>query len=209
MITSKMLFTSCSFGVIATATVCLSLAGCAGEDDGPNPKPPPGAHVHGDHDHGAAGEHTHDDGSAHDHDTGDAHEHGDGHDHDHDIADAHEHGDGHDHDHDTGDAHEHGDGDDHDIGDAHEHGGTYSVSGDAFGGRALRVEVGGGLKPGSQLHVEGEVVSGPATEVLRVWVGDASGVGSMKARTDVLNGRFHVHVVVPAQPSARSHATPA
>ena len=172
MITSKMLFTSCSFGVIATATVCLSLAGCAGEDDGPNPKPPPGAHVHGDHDHGAAGEHTHDDGSAHDHDTGDAHEHGDG--------------------------------DDHDIGDAHEHGGTYSVSGDAFGGRALRVEVGGGLKPGSQLHVEGEVVSGPATEVLRVWVGDASGVGSMKARTDVLNGRFHVHVVVPAQLPAGS-----
>ena len=164
MITSKLLLTSCSFGVVATATVCLALAGCSGENAGPTPKPPPGAHVHGDH--GDAG-----------------HEHADG---DHGHGDAgHEHGDG---DHGHGDAgHEHGDGP------------VYMVSGDAFGGRALRVEIGGGLEPGSELHVAGEVVSGPATEVLRVWVGDASAVGSMKAKADVVKGHFHVHVEVPAE----------
>ena len=43
------------------------------------------------------------------------------------------------------------------------------------------------------------VVSGPATEVLRVWVGDASAVCSMKAKADVVKGHFHVHVEVPAE----------
>jgi len=174
MSTSKAPSKSCMFLLTGAAALALGLTGCSGEEgSGANPTPPPGAHVHGDHDHGDA-EHDHGDG---DHDHGDAgHDHGDG---------GHDHGDA---------GHDHGDGG-HDHGD----GGTHIVSGDSFGGRALQVEVAGAMAPGGELHVAGEVVSGPATDVLRVWIGDATGVHSMKAKADVVKGHFHVHVEVPAE----------
>ncbi len=130
-----------------------------------------------------------------DDDHGHVHAHGDNdHDHAHD-GEGHAHDDGdHDHDHD----HDHDNDDDH----AQAHGAgavDHVVKADAFGGRALTVEVAGTLKSGAEYHVAGRQTAGPATDTLRFWIGDDSGKGSVKARANLHDGHFHVHVMVPAE----------
>lgn len=81
---------------------------------------------------------------------------------------------------------------------SHDQGSAHTIEADAFGGRQLSVELGSSIRPGGDLHVGGKVVSGPATDAIRMWIGDETGLGSMKAKATVHNGRFHVHVDVPA-----------
>ena len=124
-----------------------------------------------------------------DDDYGHVHSHGDN-DHDH----AHD-GDGHGHDGEGDHAH-----DDGDHAQAHGAGAVdHVVKADAFGGRALTVEVAGTLKGGAEYHVAGRQTAGPATDTLRFWIGDDSGKGSVKARANLHDGHFHVHVMVPAE----------
>jgi len=76
---------------------------------------------------------------------------------------------------------------------------THTIGADAFGGRAMRVVVEGSGVASTELHVEGELTSGPATDALRMWVGSELGTGSRKVLADVVNGHFHAHVMVPAE----------
>jgi hypothetical protein len=119
---------------------------------------------------------------------GHGHEHGEGAGHDHDADGGHAHGEGVGHDHDADGGHAHGEG-----------GRTHAIAADAFGGRAMTVVVEGSGAPGSELHVEGEITAGPATDSLRVWVCDELGTGARKARMNVTNGHFHVHVMIPQE----------
>lgn len=131
---------------------------------------------------------------ADDHDHAAPHSHGD-----HDHAASHAHGD---HDHDT--AHVHGDADHgppvgpEDPPDPHaaEMIST-TIAPEDFGGRAVSIQYGGQIHPGGEVHVEGEITSGPVTDVLRFWIGVESGQHSVKARSDVHDGYFHAHVEVP------------
>ncbi|MCH2137203.1 MAG: hypothetical protein MK101_11605 [Phycisphaerales bacterium] len=68
----------------------------------------------------------------------------------------------------------------------------------------MQVEVAGSLTPGSDVHVEGDLVSGPRPASLRLWVGVEDGVGSMKARAHLHGSHFHVHVLVPDEVPAGS-----
>ena len=177
------------------ALLSLSLIGCKPKDNGPNPKPPPGAHVHGDgdgHDHDGAHDHAHGDSDGHDHDGDHDHAHGDSDGHDHDGD--HDHGDSDGHNHDSGHDHAHGEGDGHTS-----TGATHTIDAIAFGGRAMTVVVEGSGAPGSELHVEGEITTGPVTDTLRVWVGSEDGAGARKTRMNITNGHFHAHVMIPQE----------
>ncbi len=187
----------------AAALLSLSLLSCTTKDEKPAPtKTPPVTQVDDDHDLGntdnlakadepAQGPHT-------DHD----HAHVESHGHDHDGDHEHAHDENHGHDHDGDHEHAHGEGHGHDPHGDHGHsatGVTHTINAIAFGGRAMTVMVEGSGAPGSELHVEGEITAGPATDTLRVWVGSEDGAGARKARMNITNGHFHVHVMIPKE----------
>ncbi|MDP7009707.1 MAG: hypothetical protein QGI78_09075 [Phycisphaerales bacterium] len=55
----------------------------------------------------------------------------------------------------------------------------------------------GQLIPDNEYHVEMVVVDGPLGATVRLWIGDASGVGSMKTKADIHGEQYHAHVLVP------------
>jgi hypothetical protein len=55
----------------------------------------------------------------------------------------------------------------------------------------------GTMKPAAQMHVDIVQTAGPDLAVLRLWIGTASGVGSLKAKAHSRGRRAHVHVEVP------------
>ncbi|MCP4758404.1 MAG: hypothetical protein GY894_08655 [Planctomycetes bacterium] len=68
----------------------------------------------------------------------------------------------------------------------------------ALFGATLEVSIKGTLKAGGELHVEITQTAGAPLETLRVWIGAASGVGSIKTKADAHDGYFHAHVAVPS-----------
>ena len=67
-----------------------------------------------------------------------------------------------------------------------------------IGNITLQVTVKGSITPNGSLDVSLIQTSGPPAAAIRVWVGDASGVGSMKTRTHSHGSSSHAHAKAPA-----------
>lgn len=85
-------------------------------------------------------------------------------------------------------------------GDPHEDGeralGTVSA-----GGTSLAVAIAGEVAPGAELHVELDVTEGATPVAVRLWAGQESGVGSLRAKADADGAHFHAHVEIPSDVS--------
>ena len=81
----------------------------------------------------------------------------------------------------------------------HSSGGGTTTSGTiTVSGAPLTVSMAGTMKPDAQMHVDIVQTAGPDLAVLRLWIGTASGAGSLKAKAHSHGRRAHVHVEVPA-----------
>ena len=67
-----------------------------------------------------------------------------------------------------------------------------------IGNITLQVTVKGSIAPNESLDVSLIQTSGPPAAAIRVWVGDASGVGSMKTMAHSHGSSSHVHAKAPA-----------
>ena len=76
---------------------------------------------------------------------------------------------------------------------------TITVAGNTF-----NVTVKGSITPNAVLDVSIVQSSGPAAAAIRVWVGDASGVGSMKIKVHSHGASSHAHAKAPAKLPANS-----
>lgn len=56
------------------------------------------------------------------------------------------------------------------------------------------------LEPGGEATVDIEIDGGLGDGItaVRIWIGTEDGAGSMKARADVENGKWHTHVEIPS-----------
>ena len=62
---------------------------------------------------------------------------------------------------------------------------------------SLEVSITGDIEPGAELHVELEPSGGGSPETIRLWVGEESGAGSLKAKADAHGDHLDGHVEVP------------
>ena len=74
-----------------------------------------------------------------------------------------------------------------------EHVETISIAGSTF-----RVSVKGSIAPNAEIDVSIVQTSGTPTGAIRVWVGDESGIGSMKIRVHSHGARSHARPKAPA-----------
>ena len=124
--------------------------------------------------------------------TSPAHSSEDDHDHDH----AHE-GDADDHDHaHAGDADDHDH--DHDHGE-HDHGDSHELGSITIAGATMDVSMSGELTPNEEVHIDIVHTGGPLPAAVRLWIGVASGDGSLKSKADGHDNHFHGHAEVPTQ----------
>ena len=101
---------------------------------------------------------------------------------------------------DNHDYHDHEPGAHEEDEDEHGHDGEESALGSVTVGTSVfEVTVGGEIAPEASLHVDIVHTTGPQPRTIRAWIGEESGVGSLKAKGDSDDGRFHVHVEVPAE----------
>ena len=111
---------------------------------------------------------------------------GDGHDHDHD------------HDHSPG-GHSQDDGDhshDHAM-DDDAHGERHTLGEVQVSGLTATVYQFGAIEAGKEAHAEVEFSNGSTVTAVRLWYGDESGRGVMKAKADKLeSGAYHAHIEV-------------
>ncbi|QDU83356.1 hypothetical protein Pla163_04550 [Planctomycetes bacterium Pla163] len=112
----------------------------------------------------------------------------DGHDHDHE-GDTHSEGDDHDHDHADGDDHDH---------DHEEHTAERSLGVVSVGASTFSVAIGGDIEPGASVHVDIDHTAGAEPAAIRVWIGDASGSGSLKGKAVASGDTFHGDAEVPS-----------
>ncbi|MEM7166253.1 MAG: hypothetical protein AAF581_12355 [Planctomycetota bacterium] len=105
---------------------------------------------------------------------------------------------GHGHDHGPGGhSHEAGDGHDHGSGDTDMHGERQQIGSITAGSAKATVFQFGKLELGKEAHVEVELADQGAATAVRVWYGDESGRGAMKALADKQDsGIYHAHVEV-------------
>jgi len=80
-----------------------------------------------------------------------------------------------------------------------EHVETITVAGNTF-----RVTVKGSIAPSAVLDVSIVQTSGTPAAAIRVWIGDASGVGSVKTKSHSHGASSHVHAQAPAKLPANS-----
>ena len=95
--------------------------------------------------------------------------------------------------------HDHGDGSQAQQGpplDAHD-GVSRSLGTVELAGATLEISVSGDIAPNSELHVDVIQTAGPTLDAIRLWVGDKSGVGSLKSKADAHDRHFHGHVEAP------------
>jgi hypothetical protein len=64
-------------------------------------------------------------------------------------------------------------------------------------GATLEISVSGDIAPNSELHVDVIQTAGPTLDAIRLWVGEKSGVGSLKSKADAHDRHFHGHVEAP------------
>jgi len=55
------------------------------------------------------------------------------------------------------------------------------------------------VKPDAEVHLDIDHEAGPAPAAVRLWIGVESGKGSLRAKADGGDGRFHGHVEAPAK----------
>jgi len=104
-----------------------------------------------------------------------------------------------------GDGHDHGHHDDHahqDGGDPSDHGDEVVELGSAklgeFNVRAARDKA--ELKPGGDAPIDVWIDGGVGKEVtaVRLWIGTQDAKGSIRAKADIENGKWHTHVEIPS-----------
>jgi hypothetical protein len=66
------------------------------------------------------------------------------------------------------------------------------------GGAELQVTLIGDVEPNREIHVDIIQTGGEKPAAVRLWVGDASGRGSLKSKADGHDNHFHGHAEVPA-----------
>jgi hypothetical protein len=99
--------------------------------------------------------------------------------------------------------HDHGDGS-HSHSQAQEgpqlgaHGGvSRSLGSIEIAGATLEISASGDIAPNAELHVDVNQTAGPPLAAIRLWIGEESGVGSLKSKADANDGHFHGHVEAP------------
>ena len=66
-------------------------------------------------------------------------------------------------------------------------------------GVTLDINAQGTLRPNAEYHIEIALVAGTPGAVVRLWIGDESGVGSMKSKADGHGDHYHAHAIVPKE----------
>ncbi len=85
-------------------------------------------------------------------------------------------------------------------GHGHSHGNQPNVSmAISLAGVTLDINAQGTLAPNAEYHVEIALVAGAPGAIVRLWIGDASGKGSMKTKADGHGDHYHAHVVAPKE----------
>ncbi len=90
-------------------------------------------------------------------------------------------------------------------GHGHSHGNQPSISiAISLAGVTLDIVAQGTLAPNAEYHVEMALIDGTPGAVVRLWIGDESGVGSMKTKADGHGDHYHAHAVVPKEINAKT-----
>jgi hypothetical protein len=87
-----------------------------------------------------------------------------------------------------------------DTGHGHDHGEQHTISMSlSLAGVTLDITAQGTLQPNSEYHLEMALIEGAPGATGRVWIGEASGVGSMKTKADGHGDHYHGHAIVPKE----------
>jgi len=76
-------------------------------------------------------------------------------------------------------------------GESH-HLGTVTIA-----GATLDISMTGNIAPKVQMHFDIVQTAGPTLSTIRLWIGDESALGSLKAKSDAHDNHFHAHVEAP------------
>ncbi|MAI67175.1 MAG: hypothetical protein CMJ26_04795 [Phycisphaerae bacterium] len=87
-----------------------------------------------------------------------------------------------------------------DNGHGHSHGNQPTISmALSLSGVTLDINAQGTLAPNAEYHVDIGLIAGAPGAVIRLWIGDASGKGSMKTKADSHGDHYHAHVLAPKE----------
>jgi hypothetical protein len=111
----------------------------------------------------------------------------------------HAHGDDdHDHEHDGGDDDQTHSGDEDGDGE-HAHDDEQALGSVTIGGVTFEVSISGSVATDAEIHVDMTQTAGPTPLAVRVWVGQESGAGAIRSKTDGHDDHFHGHAEVPSE----------
>ncbi|MBT4529890.1 MAG: hypothetical protein HOC27_01680 [Phycisphaerae bacterium] len=74
----------------------------------------------------------------------------------------------------------------------------------SLAGVTLDIAAKGTLRPNAEYRLEMALVSGEPGAIVRVWIGDESGTGSMKTKADGHGDHYHGHALVPKEISEKT-----
>ena len=74
----------------------------------------------------------------------------------------------------------------------------------SIAGVTLNIAAQGTLTPGAEYHIEMALVSGTQGAVVRLWIGEEDGVGSIKTKADGHGDHYHAHALVPVKLSPKA-----
>ncbi len=69
----------------------------------------------------------------------------------------------------------------------------------SLAGITLDVNALGALAPNSEYHVEMSLIAGTPGATVRLWIGEKTGVGSMKTKADGHGDHYHAHLLAPKE----------
>ena len=94
---------------------------------------------------------------------------------------------------------------------AHSHGHSHSPGNQptisesiSVAGITLNIDAHGTLAPGNEYHLDIALVHGSEGAVIRLWIGNEDGTGSMKTKADAHGDHYHAHVQAPLKLSNTS-----
>ncbi len=88
---------------------------------------------------------------------------------------------------------------------SHSHGNQPTISESiSVAGITLNIDAHGTLAPGNEYHLDIALVDGPVGAVIRLWIGNEDGTGSMKTKADAHGDHYHAHVQAPLKLSNTS-----
>jgi hypothetical protein len=71
-------------------------------------------------------------------------------------------------------------------------------------GVTLNIAAQGNFVPGADYHIEIALVSGTQGAVVRLWIGEEDGVGSLKTKADSHGDHYHGHALVPIKINSKT-----